>query len=280
MLDKSKTPILVLIVLILFSLFLAGGVFYLLQKEKVKTIALETQLGEVKATQKATETKLTESKKLISDLELKLADAQNQIDTLSRSLEQEKAYRQEASAKLAQLSAELEEQKKSRSELEGKLSQAQDDVKTLQSQLKTLDTKKQDLETKLKDLEGQLQEVQNRNIELGKVVVTPDVPAYETVGPQGPVAVAAPEAVEETSAPSGSEGSVLVVNKEYGFAVISLGLRDGIRVGDVFSIYHNNKYTGDVKVDKVHDAMSAAGFLSPEMKDKVSEGDKVIAKTR
>ena len=47
-----------------------------------------------------------------------------------------------------------------------------------------------------------------------------------------------------------------------------------------FPIYHNNQYVGDVKVEKVHDAMSAAGFVSADIKDKISEGDKVVPKSK
>jgi hypothetical protein len=51
-------------------------------------------------------------------------------------------------------------------------------------------------------------------------------------------------------------------------------------VGDIFSIYHNNKDIGEVKVEKVHDSMAAAGFSASDIKDKVSEGDKVVQKVK
>jgi len=41
---------------------------------------------------------------------------------------------------------------------------------------------------------------------------------------------------------------------------------------------HGGKNIGEVKVEKVHDTMSAAGFVSPELKDKILEGDSVIQK--
>jgi hypothetical protein len=73
---------------------------------------------------------------------------------------------------------------------------------------------------------------------------------------------------------------VLVVNKDYNFAVINLGSKDGVALGNEFAVYRNNKFIGDMKVEKVHDAMSAAGFSSGDMKDKVSEGDKVVQKAK
>ena len=60
--------------------------------------------------------------------------------------------------------------------------------------------------------------------------------------------------------------------------VINLGRKDGAAVGDQFSIYHGNQYIGDVKVEKVQEAMSAAGFVSDEAKNNVKEGDRVIKK--
>ena len=70
-----------------------------------------------------------------------------------------------------------------------------------------------------------------------------------------------------------------MVNKDYNFVVISMGSKDGIMVGNEFSIYHNGAYAGDVKVEKVHDSMSAAGFVTAD-KTKISEGDRVVAKAR
>jgi hypothetical protein len=76
------------------------------------------------------------------------------------------------------------------------------------------------------------------------------------------------------------EGKVLVVNNDYNFIVINLGNKEGVEIGQLFSVYRGNKYIGDVKVEKVHDSMSAAGFVTPDIKDKVNEGDKVVRKNK
>lgn len=274
MADKVKSPTLILVVLILLSLFLAGGVFYLLQKEKAKSLSLQAELEDAKITQKITETKLTESRRMISQLEIKLREAQNQIDTLTQDLEQEKTARQQASNEIEQLKTELEQQKKSRSDTENKLILAQEDMKKIQAQLKTLDSKKTALEAKIKDLETQLQQAQTKNVELGTIVVAPETPMTDSATAE---AVVMPSQ-EKPTAPA--EGKILVVNKDYNFAVINLGNKDEVRVGDIFGVYHNNQYVGDIKIDKVHDSMSAAGFTSMDIKDKINEGDKVVQKTR
>ncbi len=75
-----------------------------------------------------------------------------------------------------------------------------------------------------------------------------------------------------------TEAKILVVNKEYDFAIINLGIQDGIRVGDEFSVYHKGVHIGDIRVAKTIPAMSACAFISERIEDKIKEGDKAIKK--
>ena len=136
--------------------------------------------------------------------------------------------------------------------------------------------------------EAKAQEQAQTGVELGTIVVSPESGPQVMSGPvktktlgAQPVKRSAVSAEPvRVSAVSANEGKVLVVNKDYNFAVLSLGSKDGVTVGSVFSVYHNNKFAGEVKVEKVHESMAAAGFLSPGSKDKISEGDKVVLKSR
>jgi myosin heavy subunit len=286
-----------LIALIAVSLVLAAAVFYALQQEKSKNLALQAELADVKTAQKISESKLDESKKAISGLELKLREAQAKVDNLTSELEQERTARQEASSQAEQLKVELAQREKTRVELENKLTQAQGERKKQQDLLAQLENKKLNLEAQIKDLESQLEQTKTKDVELGTIVVAPEgeassviiSPATASSAAVSPATSAKPEKTSSSIkasmnsnqvAASSFEGMVLVVNKDYNFVVLNMGSKDGVRIGDVFSIYHSNKYIGDVKVDKVHDSMAAAGFLSVDLKDKVSEGDKVSAKTR
>jgi len=60
--------------------------------------------------------------------------------------------------------------------------------------------------------------------------------------------------------------------------VINLGSKDGVALDDVFYVYHSNKYIGDIKLEKIHDSMAAAGFVSANIKNKIAEGDRVVKK--
>ena len=271
MVGKVRVLILILIVLIVVSLSLANRLFYLLQKEQAKNSALQTELESTKKQQQIIETKLEESKKMVSTLELKLRESEGRIDTLTRDLEQEKTAKQEALTQVEQLGADLEKKDELSSALENKLTQVREDTKKKEAQLKELEARKSELETKLNELEAKSKSA----VELGTIVVgseagSPGEKPSESTGKQR----------KKTTVTSSLEGKVLVVNKDYNFVVINLGTKDGLDIGDIFSVQHNNKYIGDVKVEKVHDSMSAAGFASMEMKDKVNEGDKVLLKTK
>jgi predicted RNase H-like nuclease (RuvC/YqgF family) len=277
MANKAKTTLILLIALIFVSLSLASGVFYLLQKERTKNLSLQGELEEVQTRLRVNETRLDESKKMISALETKLKVAQSQIDTLSVAVEREKSDKLQALSQIDMLRTDLEQQKQQRSDLEKKLSLAQDDLKKLQGQVKELNVKRTELEEKISDLEAKAQS----GVELGKIVVGPEASKV----PQGqstakPSAAAAKKSTVPSPLPAerSLEGKVLVVNRDYDFVVLSIGSKDGVNSGNVFSIYHGNKLIGDVKVDKVHDSMAAASFVSADMKNKVNEGDKAVSK--
>lgn len=275
--EKLKSPILLLVVLILVSLSLAGGVFYLLQKEKAKAVALQEELDDVKKRHKETEVKLEEAKKTITDFDSKIQEANERIDKLNLGLQAEKNAKEEALLQVEQLKTDLEQQKNLRAELENKLAASQQDMTKIQAQLKEFSAKKAELENKIKDLEAKARSAEEeQNVELGKVVVTTES-KKETA--KAPAPAETKKETVKTPAVAASEGKVLVVNKDYNFAVINLGSKDGVSLGNVFSVYHDNKYLGDVKVEKVHDSMSAAGFLAADMQTKVIEGDKVVRKT-
>jgi len=280
---KAGVPItIILIVSIIIVLSLAVSGFYLFQKERARTIELQDQIDEISTKQRITETKLKESENVISDLQTKLKDAQVQIDTLNSGLQQEKTARQEALAKMEQLRTDLEQQKGFRSDLENKLSQAQKDVRKTQSRLRDLESQKAELELKVNNLEKE-----SENVELGKIQVVPEATAIaagakrQARRTQAPAQEPAVVTQKKENAPSVTvqQGNVLVINKDYNFVVINLGNKDGVAIGNTFAVYHNNKYIGDIKIEKVHDSMAAAGLLSGDI-NKISEGDKIVQKVK
>jgi len=277
MADYTKMSKLILIVLIIISLAISGIIFGLFQKERAKNLSLQTQLEDVKVKQRMAEARLDESKKLIADMQVKLQDGQTQIEALNNDVQKERDAKQQALTQIDQLKSDLENQKEMRVTLEKKITQAQDEVKKAQSQVKELEAQKNELEQKLKSIGDKSQGEQSKStgVELGKIVVGPETNAQVAATQTGQIS---PQ--ENKPAAAELSGKILVINKDYNFAVINLGSKDGVKIGDVFSVYHKNKYIGDVKVEKVHDSMSAAGFTSSDVKNKFSEGDKVVLKNK
>lgn len=274
---KGKVPVIALIIILLISISLAGAGFYLLQKERATNSALREELENNKMQQKIVATKLEESQKLVSDLELDLKDAQAQFNTLTADLEKEKITKKEVLLQVEDLKKSLEEQRKFKSDLQEKLIQTQKEHESLKVRLDQLTAEKADLNKKIKELEEQPKQSSAQpaqGVELGTIVVNPEGPSVEEPQPT----IAQEEADTGKTSGSGLSGKVLVINKEYNFAVINLGSKDGVGVGDMFSVYHNEKNIGEVKVEKIHDSMSAAGFQSANLKDKINEGDKVEIK--
>lgn len=264
--NKGKVPSIILYVIVLISLSLAGGTFYLFQKEKLKSIALQDELEDVRAKERIIEMKLDDSKKTISQLETQLRESKSQIEFLSTELKKEKKLSQDTLTELEQSKIDLEEHRKVKAELEQNLLKSQQELQKLQAQLKNLEDNKAQLESKIKEMEV----AKEQKVELGTIVV----PQQERV------TLPVETKMKKSTAPSSLEGKILVINKDYDFAVINLGSRDGVNINDIFSIYHKNKYIGDIRIEKVHETMSAANFLSPDIKDKVREGDRVSIKNK
>ncbi len=280
---KGTVSVIILIGLIIISLGLAASASYFYQKEHAKTIQLQEQLDELNARQRVTEDKLGESKKMAMDFQLKLQAAKTEIDSLTGELAGEKTARMEASSKLEQTMADLEQQKAKREDLENKLNQSQDDSKKIKEQIKVIEQQKAELEAKIKSLEPA------STVELGKVVVNNETSAIDAkakaraeakmkanIPARHPAKV---EKKEKAPQVKSLEGKIVVVNKENNFVVLNLGSKDGVSMGDEFSVSRAGKTIGEVKVEKVHESMSAAGFAT-ELKDIISENDKVTQKAK
>jgi len=271
----------VLIGIIIISVVIIGGVFILFQNEVAKSNKLQAQVDEITGREKVTAGKLEDSKKKVSELTLKLQEAKDQLATMTEDLDKEKTAHQDAAKELEQIKADMEQQKASRQDIESKLTQAQADGRKLKEQLSAIEQQKADLEAKIKNLESG-----STGVELGKVVVNNEAantPKVENKAAKNNAnsPVAAPT-VAASAAPAQSkalEGKVTVINKEYNFAVINLGQKDGVNVGDQFTVSRDGKVIGDIKVEKVHESMSAAGF-APELKDTIKENDLVVQKVK
>ncbi|MFA5100642.1 MAG: hypothetical protein WC547_07160 [Candidatus Omnitrophota bacterium] len=255
---------LLVVFLLIISLGLGGGGYVMLKQEKDRSMKLEEQLNETQRKYRDARAEVDSKNMKISGLESSLESASSQISSLNTKIATEQAAKNDALARLEELKTEASKKsadlEKKLSKSEGALREVDTRLKEMEAQLKSAETKKAELEKKVKALEEKVS-----SVELGTIVVSPE-----------PAVVS--KKAESAKPAKMLEGKVLVVNKDYRFAVINLGSKDGIVAGTVFSVTHNNKNVGDVKVEKVHDTMSAAGFVTPDLKDKIIEGDSVTQK--
>jgi len=71
-------------------------------------------------------------------------------------------------------------------------------------------------------------------------------------------------------------GEVLAVNDEFSFIIIDLGKKDGVKKGEKFIVYKDEKYKGKVEVEEVFKDMCSCNILPEYQITEIKVGDKVI----
>ena len=287
--EKGKSAVIILVVLLILSLSAAGGAYFLFHQEHKQNLVLQDDLEDIKTRQKISESRLEEAKRMLAALDGRLKDTRGEIKELAEILETERSTKDEALAQVEILRVDLDEQRRLRIQLEEDLTYTKEALNDTQGQLDDLGSQKSELEAQINDLHARSTNLEDKmeGVELGKIVVNRDKKASKKKSggwwPWGkkkeePAPEQRPES--QPSVPAGQmQGEILIVNRDYNFVVMNLGSKDGVAVGDLFSLYHDNKYIGDVKISKIHDSMAAADFLEDEAKDSAAEGDKVITKS-
>lgn len=81
--------------------------------------------------------------------------------------------------------------------------------------------------------------------------------------------------VKEVSFEKGISGEIVQVDTGFRFVIVTLGQNQGVKTGDSFQLYQNNKPIGRARVDRVYPSLSAATILSENTLHKVQKGDQV-----
>lgn len=279
-----------------------------LEEVKSKQKDTEVKLGKSQEMIVAFEVKLKEAQNKIdtisSDLESEKSskqDALNQVEAFKAELSQQKEIRENIEKKLAKAEEDIKVSQGQLVELSAKKLELEEKIKNLEIKSSGLEAKVKGIELgtivvapqavkkEIKSEKATAKELKAINAQEKANKAAED--KLKKAAEKAEKAKAKKEAkivtkkIEQPPAPTPNisaaaqqEGSIAVVNKEYNFAVINLGNNEGVKLGAVYSVFHNNNYIGDVKVEKVHESMSAAGFVTEELKDKITEGDKVVEK--
>ncbi len=240
---------------VLFLLIVVIGEFYYLQRYREEKRVLQNKLNALSTEASVLRRKIRDSENKLSDMEKKLREKKLKIDSLSQKLEKEKKARLDTFQRLISLESRLKEEKAAAQRTKENLAQALKEVEELKQKVQSLTAEKEHLTV-------QLQKLTAKKVSLGSVVV----------GSSGKQEPSSRRVVNV-------EGKVIAVVKEYSFCVISVGSINGVREGDLFSLYHGSRYLGDIKIDKVRKSLAAGEFLSSSLPRLLKKGDRAVYKS-
>ena len=274
-----------LIFLVLVIVILVSGVsisLFMLQKETQVRQATERTVQDLTSRSIKIEAALKEARKQIDVLEGKKKDAEDRINSLLEEIDLEKGLNDKIKTDNKKVRDDLETEARSKLELREKLIKELGSIQTklkeaekrsqgneqavagLQEKLADLEKKNTDLEQKIKDLNESAAAKQVRS----EIIPAPAAAMQDKVNLDR--IVVTPETAKE--------GHVLNVDSETEFLIFDLGAKNGIKQGDIMSVYRGKAYLGDVRVSRVQDEMAAADFVPPFSSRKVRKNDQVVPK--
>ena len=239
---------------VLFAVFLVSTIslFFVLRRERTEKIALQNNLAEVMKQRKKLAEEAEELRLIKVDMEVKLSGVEAQAKLLAENYEKEKSHNEAVSSQLNKKAEELAAAGAKLKSLAGEketLKEMLDDEKAKYSELK-------ERVDKLVEVKGMLEEkvrniVNKQGIELERIVV---------------------------KAEGDLEGKVVVVNRDFNFVVVDIGLEDDIELGGLLTVFREGKYVGEVQVEKIYDTMSAAAILKETKPKAIMVGDNVVVR--
>ena len=245
----GKTLTIFLSVISILLLSLTGISLFFYSNESRVRMEKEAELAKSQADNAKFKGELTEAKKKVFRLEEGAKEADEKINSLLDELDLQEGLREEMKIENSALRDALSTESRQKASLEEELLSTQEKVKSLEGELEA-ETK---LRTELREKTATPEEwaVKKKEVELGKIVVTPEeIP----------------------------EGKILSTNRENNFVIFDLGKKDGIFEGLIMSVFRKTKYLGDVKVARVQSDMSVADAIPPLAVKRIRKNDKVVVK--
>ncbi|MFQ5680987.1 MAG: hypothetical protein ACE5GG_02920 [Candidatus Omnitrophota bacterium] len=302
---KGEVAVILLIILSFVCLSLAALVYWRLGEVNKQNIRLSQQARRFGEEKKRLQEKVKDYKMRAARIKADLEQKEEEISRLKSSMRRESEGREQILSQVEALRNDLKSSRRENAELNKKIARSRNRSAEMEKELARLRQENRKLEDKLEQLASPA------DVQLGKIVVSAEAAPGEGRSSSQPGLVPAAEKqvdvsranglpaagqnlperdLSPTSTPAPSlpptpartagqrivQGNVILVNKEYEFVVMDIGRRQGLSAGDIFSVYHDNKYIGDVVLDRVDERMSSANFKDVRMKDIVAEGDRVI----
>jgi hypothetical protein len=271
--------------LFLVIVILISGVsisLFMLQKETQTRQATEQTVQDLTTRNTKIEAALKEARKQIEILDGKKKDADDRINSLLEEIDLEKGLNEKIKADNKKVRDDLEAETRSKLELRQKLIK---EIGAIQSRLKEAEKRSQGHEEAVSGLQDKIADLEKKNMDLeqklkevnesaaAKQVRSEIIPA-PAASMQDKVNLDRIVVTPETA----KEGHVLNVDTETEFLIFDMGGKNGIKQGDIMSVYRGKSYLGDVRVTRVQEEMAAADFIPPFSSRKVRKNDQVVPK--
>ena len=311
--SSGKVLVIFLVIIAVLLISLTAISLFFFQKETERRKIAEATLEEYQSEKVKMEEDITILKKQNFLLQEKNKESEARVNDLSDELELESGLREEmkletiaVEEKLKELedakeafADEFEEEEELHKKLIKNLAISEQKIKELEAQLKAEIERSQKLgelyEQKQQEEASKLENIQdspentavekssveeevsledaNSGIELEEIVIIPRLPKAQDV-------VEEPIFEEEVVSvfESALNGRILSVDTETGFVIVSLGKKDGLDVGNILSVYHNENYVGDIKITRLQLEMSAADLVLPLSIRNIQRNDQVKTK--
>lgn len=169
-----------------------------------------------------------------------------------------------------QISGSAEERKQFKKEFEDN----EKEISNLQAKMKELESRNQKMTAETEAIKKQLasanEEISSKAEELTS--------AREQLTQTQTQLVAAETTIDTAGAGAAAAASspvVLSVNRKYNFAVVNLGKKEGLKIGDQLNVFREGKPVAVVEVEKLYDSFSAATIVKETKDNQVNEGDEI-----
>ncbi len=241
-----------------------------LNNSRADGIKLQAQLKDVQGQLALAVDKNKEADRKINNL----LDEQDLNEGLRIALKKENAALKEQMAAIdkskQKIKADLDDSTAKLSQYQALLKVAQDKSKELETRLAGLAQTNKGLEAKINELKADMKPYDKR---------TPEQQIAPEVVPPGRGGKDKVELDKIVVNPqSGTKGHVLSVDTDAEFVVFNLGLKQGVKPDDVFSVSRGDEYLGDIKATRVQDEMSAADIIPPLSSREIRKNDTVVLK--
>ncbi len=250
---------------------------------------LEMQLSNVRNELKDLQIGNEQLQREKANFELELNNLKRERDDLSRQLDYNKRL-------LDTMAQDLVREKNDKAAIQDSYKSIRNENSVLSRQLSSLNTRKANLERKLQDLNEDKQSLEGRLSEMETMLTEKLVhfddfknkvenvkaggkPAAEPSVKNGKNSVDLPEIVvkpksgKEKQEGQGSAplGRVMAVNKENNFIIIDLGAQSGVKTGDAFTVYRNDKAIASIEVIQIRQNISACDIKTQSSQIRIGD---------